>query len=98
MGQIAEQYADKIIITDDNPRTEQAKAIVNDILVGLKNPKAVQIQHHRAQAIAAAINAATVDDIVLIAGKGHEDYQEIHGQRTHFSDAEEVHKSLFSPN
>ena len=88
MGEIAQRYADKIIITDDNPRHEASKKIIDDILQGCPTPLAVIPD--RQQAIHYALQNAKVGDMVLIAGKGHEDYQEIGNQRLPFSDRELV--------
>lgn len=85
MGSIAEQYADQIIITDDNPRSENAEVIVSDILSGCTN-KSIEIIHEREMAIRTAIQQAGPGDCVVIAGKGHETYQEIAGDRVYFSD------------
>ena len=90
MGAVAEQYADVIVLTDDNPRTEDAQQIVTDICSGLKNPAAVPIEHDRAQAIAGALQQAGEQDIVLIAGKGHETAQIIGARAVPFSDRERV--------
>ena len=90
MGQIAEQYSDQIIITDDNPRFEDAQSITDDIIEGLLCPWAAEIEHDRAQAIAHAIQSAVPGDVILIAGKGHEDYQWIGHNRFAFNDAEQV--------
>jgi len=94
MGQIAEQYADEVVLTDDNPRSETPVAIINDILAGIANADAVRIEHDRAQAIRHAINGATAGDVVLIAGKGHEDYQIIGDQQLPFSDRDYVNALL----
>lgn len=94
MGQIAERLSDNIIITDDNPRHEDPKAIVQDILTGLRCPWAAEIEHDRAIAIAHAINCLGPEDVLLIAGKGHEDYQLAGDKKLHFSDAEEVLKNI----
>ena len=75
MGAIAERLADRVIVTDDNPRGEDGDTIVADILAGLARPHAVRIERDRARAIAAAIGSAGADDIVLVAGKGHEQGQ-----------------------
>lgn len=90
MGQIAEQHSDQLIITDDNPRFEDAEQITNEIIAGLLCPWAVEIEHDRGAAIAHAIQAAVPGDVVLIAGKGHEDYQLIGHDRLPFNDAEQV--------
>lgn len=96
MAQVAQQFADRIFITSDNPRTEKPAAIIEDILAGFTNPNAddIVVQPDRKQAIAEAINAAKTDDIILIAGKGHENYQIIGTEKTHFSDIETAAKFL----
>jgi UDP-N-acetylmuramoyl-L-alanyl-D-glutamate--2,6-diaminopimelate ligase len=88
MGEIAQRYADKIIITDDNPRHEASQNIIDDIQQGCPAPLAVIPA--RKQAIYYALQNAKVGDIILIAGKGHEDYQEIGDQRLPFSDRDLV--------
>ncbi|MDP8033466.1 UDP-N-acetylmuramoyl-L-alanyl-D-glutamate--2,6-diaminopimelate ligase [Pasteurella atlantica] len=94
MAEIAERYADKVIVTDDNPRTEDPEVITNDILKGFIKPKKVKIIHIRQYAIQEAIAKADPKDVVLIAGKGHEDYQIIGLKKYPFSDQEEVKKNL----
>lgn len=84
MGEVAARLADAVIITSDNPRNEAPEAIAADILAGMPAGQTVQLE--RAAAIAAAIAGAGPDDVVLIAGKGHEEYQEVHGERRPFSD------------
>jgi UDP-N-acetylmuramoyl-L-alanyl-D-glutamate--2,6-diaminopimelate ligase len=86
MAAIAERGADAVIVTDDNPRGEDGDAIVADILKGFDRPDAVLVQRDRAAAIARAIGTASSSDIVLVAGKGHEPYQEIAGVRHPFDD------------
>ncbi len=86
MAAIAERGADLVIVTDDNPRGEDGDAIVAEIRVGFADPEAVLVQRDRAAAIARAIGAAGNDDIVLIAGKGHEPYQEVAGVQHPFDD------------
>ncbi|HAZ60654.1 MAG TPA: UDP-N-acetylmuramoyl-L-alanyl-D-glutamate--2,6-diaminopimelate ligase [Gammaproteobacteria bacterium] len=86
MGAIAERLADQVIVTSDNPRGEAPEQIIDAILAGISARDAVLIEPDRAQAIALAVNAAAAGDLVLIAGKGHEDYQEIGGRRLPFSD------------
>ncbi len=86
MAAIAEARADAVIVTDDNPRTENGDAIVADIVAGFAKPDAIVIRRDRAAAIAHAIAMAAADDIVLIAGKGHEPYQEIDGVQYPFDD------------
>ena len=94
MGSIAEQLADTIIITDDNPRTEKASAITTQIINGLDNAEKAIIEHDRTKAINYAIKHAAANDIILVAGKGHEDYQEIGKEKHHYSDIETVTKLL----
>ncbi|WP_407354098.1 UDP-N-acetylmuramoyl-L-alanyl-D-glutamate--2,6-diaminopimelate ligase [Luteimonas sp. R10] len=86
MAAIAEAGADRVIVTDDNPRREDGDAIVADILPGFADPDAVLVQRDRARAIARAIGEAGAGDIVLVAGKGHEPYQDIGGVRHPFDD------------
>ncbi len=90
MAIVAETWADYVVITDDNPRTESGEKILSDISQGFKRIEKVMVESHRGRAIALALKAAKVDDIVLIAGKGHEDYQDVQGHKHHFSDQEEV--------
>ena len=94
MAQIAEAEADVVIVTDDNPRGEDGDAIVADIVAGLTAPGAVTVQRDRAQAIALAIASAGADDIVLVAGKGHEPYQEVAGVRHPFDDTDVARQAL----
>jgi UDP-N-acetylmuramoyl-L-alanyl-D-glutamate--2,6-diaminopimelate ligase len=86
MGEVAETLADCVIVTDDNPRREDGDAIVAQILAGLREPARVTVERNRARAIAAAIAGAAPGDIVLVAGKGHEDYQQVGDLRLPFSD------------
>ena len=86
MAAIAESIADHIIFTSDNPRFEEPQAILADMLQGISNQDAVQIQVDRARAIAMAIEQAGNQDVVLIAGKGHESWQEIRGEKIPMDD------------
>jgi UDP-N-acetylmuramoyl-L-alanyl-D-glutamate--2,6-diaminopimelate ligase len=86
MAAIAEGLADVVVVTDDNPRTEPGDAIVADILAGFANPGAAIVERDRGAAIARAIGIAGAQDIVLVAGKGHEPYQEIDGVQHPFDD------------
>jgi len=88
MAAIAERLADRVVVTDDNPRREDGDAIVAGILAGFADPSRVVVQRDRARAIALAIAEAGADDVVLVAGKGHEPYQEIDGIRHPFDDTE----------
>jgi UDP-N-acetylmuramoyl-L-alanyl-D-glutamate--2,6-diaminopimelate ligase len=90
MAVIAEALADFIIVTNDNPRNEDPKKITNDILKGFKSQAKVSVIHSRADAIFRAMSKATKDDVILIAGKGHETWQEVKGERVYFSDMREV--------
>ncbi len=92
MAKVAERFADEIITTDDNPRTEDKRKIMADILAGFSNPQAVRVIHDREQAIQTALQSAVENDVILIAGKGHEDYQIIGTTKHHFSDQEVVRK------
>jgi UDP-N-acetylmuramoyl-L-alanyl-D-glutamate--2,6-diaminopimelate ligase len=75
MGRIAAELADDIIVTDDNPRTEDPARIVSDIVAGIVGVAPVVVEHDRALAIRMALQRSLPDDVVLVAGKGHEDYQ-----------------------
>src|SRR5690606_31207011 len=77
MAQVACKLADRVIITSDNPRTENPATIIRDILAGVSEPAGdrVTVEIDRAKAIALAVEQADADDTVLLAGKGHEDYQ-----------------------
>ncbi|MDC0609279.1 UDP-N-acetylmuramoyl-L-alanyl-D-glutamate--2,6-diaminopimelate ligase [Vibrio sp.] len=88
MAQIAERLADNVIFSDDNPRTETPELIVQDMLAGLKQPENVQIIHSRFSALEFALSHSSADDIILMAGKGHEDYQVIGLETIHYSDRE----------
>lgn len=94
MGAIAEQLADHIILTDDNPRSEDSLQIIGQILAGIANKQQVQALPDRAQALALAIDLAQPGDVVLIAGKGHETWQEKAGQKLPFSDADKAKQLL----
>ena len=97
MGAAAERYADQLVVTSDNPRTEDPSHIIRQITQGLSAPSAAMMEPDRAQAIAYALRTAQPQDVVLIAGKGHENYQEVHGLRSFFSDrqcAEQVLQQL----
>ena len=81
---LAEALADRVIVTSDNPRGEDPRAIINAILGGMKRAPAVQAD--RTRAVVEAVVAADTTDVILIAGKGHEPYQEIAGVRHPYSD------------
>lgn len=88
MAKVAEEYADRIIVTSDNPRTENPESIIGDIMKGFEHSDKVISITNRKEAIKHAVDEASENEIILIAGKGHEDYQEIHGERYHFDDRE----------
>jgi len=90
MGAVAETHADVVYLTNDNPRTESDKSIIDDILQGITKPEKIIIEFDRAKAISRLVRSAKTGDVVLIAGKGHEDYQIIGDRRFHFSDREQV--------
>ena len=96
MAQIGAKGSDKLVLTSDNPRTEQPDAILDDMETGLSPEqlsRTVRITDRR-QAIRTACMMAHEGDIILIAGKGHETYQEVNGVRSHFDDVEETEKIL----
>lgn len=90
MGAIAERLADRVLLTDDNPRGEDGDVIVAEILAGMTEPKRAQVQRARGEAVAQAVQAAAPGDVVLVAGKGHETEQVIAGRELHYSDREIV--------
>ncbi len=94
MGGIAEKYSDYVIVTNDNPRTEEPSAIAADIIRGLQNPNGCLVVADRAQAIDFAVQQAKPDDLILIAGKGHEDYQIFADQTISFSDTKQARLAL----
>lgn len=94
MGEIAELLADQVVVTNDNPRTEAADAIAADILLGMNKPDAIRVELDRACAIEFALRSAQINDCVLVAGKGHEDYQEIDNQKLPFDDFDVVKSAL----
>ncbi|MDO9372725.1 MAG: UDP-N-acetylmuramoyl-L-alanyl-D-glutamate--2,6-diaminopimelate ligase [Gammaproteobacteria bacterium] len=94
MGKAAQEHADFIVLTDDNPRSEDPVSIIADILGGMSNPDAVYIHRARGEAISFVLHHALPGDTVLIAGKGHEDYQHIGDEKIPFSDREQVLRLL----
>ncbi|MGI2179690.1 UDP-N-acetylmuramoyl-L-alanyl-D-glutamate--2,6-diaminopimelate ligase [Shewanella frigidimarina] len=86
MAQAAERYADKVMITSDNARSEDPQTIINDILQGISQPQKVLTQVDRIEAITHVVSLAQVNDIVLLAGKGHETYQEVAGERIDYDE------------
>jgi UDP-N-acetylmuramoyl-L-alanyl-D-glutamate--2,6-diaminopimelate ligase len=95
MGEIAQKYSDVCIITSDNPRTEDPELIIKDILNGLEqNKDNYKVIIDRREAIKEAIEMAQKDDVILIAGKGHENYQIIGKVKHHFDDKEIANEYL----
>lgn len=90
MGAAVERHADHVVLTDDNPRSEDPAQITTDICSGIRQPALVHIEHDRAHAIAHALRSAGPDDIVLVAGKGHETMQQVGNRSLPFSDRERV--------
>ncbi|MBR0063470.1 MAG: UDP-N-acetylmuramoyl-L-alanyl-D-glutamate--2,6-diaminopimelate ligase, partial [Oscillospiraceae bacterium] len=99
MGAIAAKLADLVVVTSDNPRTEEPMSIINAILEGMKGTKTpVKVIENRREAIRAALKLAQPNDIVLLAGKGHEDYQIIGKEKNHFDEREVVRDILEGEN
>jgi UDP-N-acetylmuramoyl-L-alanyl-D-glutamate--2,6-diaminopimelate ligase len=94
MAEVVERLADEVLVTDDNPRTEDPARIFDDIRAGFAAADKVEFVPGRGKAIAQIIAQAQAADVIVLAGKGHEDYQEIDGQRHPFSDLEEAAKAL----
>jgi UDP-N-acetylmuramoyl-L-alanyl-D-glutamate--2,6-diaminopimelate ligase len=94
MGAYAERWADELIITNDNPRSEDPELIAQQILAGMKEPQRACVQLDRELAIVQALSQARADDVVVIAGKGHEDYQLLGNISVPFSDQKIVKRWL----
>jgi UDP-N-acetylmuramoyl-L-alanyl-D-glutamate--2,6-diaminopimelate ligase len=94
MGAVAERLADAVVLTSDNPRDEAPAAILDQIAAGFADRTRTRIVEDRRAAIGLAVREAGAHDVVLLAGKGHEDYQEIAGTRRPFSDAVEAASAL----
>jgi UDP-N-acetylmuramoyl-L-alanyl-D-glutamate--2,6-diaminopimelate ligase len=92
MGRVASQYSDRVVVTSDNPRSEDPAAILADIATGCSGNFILLVD--RAEAIDRAVAEANPGDCVVIAGKGHEDYQLIEGEHRHFSDAQQAAAAL----
>ena len=93
MGRIAVENSDFVVLTSDNPRTEDPEKIMNDILKGVKTDNYVVVLDRR-EAIKKALDMMEENDVVLILGKGHEDYQILGREKVHFDDKEEVEKYI----
>lgn len=94
MGEFAESYADYLVVCDDNPRNEDGDEIISHILSGIESVSKVIIERDRAKAINYAVSSAKAGDVVLIAGKGHETYQDVAGEKVMFSDVNHVRLAL----
>lgn len=96
MAQIADTLADKVIITSDNPRSEDPQQIITDILAGIKSldGERIFVEIDRKEAIELAVKIAKPNDVVVVAGKGHEDYQILGDETIHFDDREEVRRAV----
>lgn len=94
MGAIAEELADKVIVTSDNPRSEDPQQIITDILTGFKTVNDVIVEPDRRKAIEYLRKITSKNDVVVVAGKGHEDYQILNDKTIHFDDREEVRKAF----
>jgi UDP-N-acetylmuramoyl-L-alanyl-D-glutamate--2,6-diaminopimelate ligase len=96
MGRLAEQLADALVVTSDNPRTEDPQQILADVLAGIEqfDPQRMKVIADRREAIQQALDWAEAKDVVLVAGKGHEDYQILADRVIHFDDREEVQTYL----
>lgn len=94
MGRIAFDLADKVYVTSDNPRSERPSQIIADILTGFPSMDKTEVIENRATAIASAIKNASQSDLIVIAGKGHEDYQILGDKTIHFDDREHVREAL----
>ncbi|HLP14653.1 MAG TPA: UDP-N-acetylmuramoyl-L-alanyl-D-glutamate--2,6-diaminopimelate ligase [Bacteroidota bacterium] len=94
MGRAAEELSDRVIVTSDNPRTEDPRAIIDQVLAGMAHPERATIEPDRRKAIELALTRARKGEIILLAGKGHEDYQVIGTEKIHLSDKELVRQLL----
>lgn len=94
MAAAAERGADRVLFTNDNPRGEHPDAIIDQMRAGLDDPGAVQVETDRRRAVALAVSQAGADDVVLVAGKGHEDYQEVAGERHPMDDRDLAREAL----
>ena len=94
MAAVAEKNADRVVVTSDNPRSEKPEAIISQVLLGLSHAECVEVQADRARAIAETVASARAGDVILIAGKGHEDYQEVAGVKHPFSDQAHAQAAL----
>ena len=96
MARAAEEFSDHIVVTSDNPRTEGPEKIIGDIMAGFVRPECVSVDADRAGAIASAVGMANLGDAVLVAGKGHEDYQIVGTEKHHLDDRELVREAFLA--
>jgi UDP-N-acetylmuramoyl-L-alanyl-D-glutamate--2,6-diaminopimelate ligase len=98
MARVAQKWADAVYVTSDNPRTEDPQSIIDQICAGLSKDSAVEVvvEADRRRAIERIVSDARAGDVVLLAGKGHENYQIIGAEKRHFDDAEEATRVLQS--
>ena len=94
MGAIAERCADGMVVTSDNPRSEDPQTIIDQILAGMAQPSKARCIEDRASAILQAIRSAAREDVIVLAGKGHEATQEIMGRKRAFSDQDHARLAL----
>jgi UDP-N-acetylmuramyl-tripeptide synthetase len=94
MASMAETYADEVLVTADNSRSEKIETILDHIISGFKSKENISVETNRAVAIASAIKNSKPSDVILIAGKGHENYQDEHGVKTYFSDKDQAWKTM----
>ena len=94
MAAVAQKNAARVVVTSDNPRSEKPEAIISQILLGLSHHESVEVQVDRGSAISETVAAAAPEDVILIAGKGHEDYQEMGGAKHPFSDRTHAQAAL----
>ena len=94
MGKIADELADKVVVTSDNPRSEDPQLIISDIMTGIKtvDTKRIFVEPDRRTAIKFLKTISNPDDVIVIAGKGHENYQILKTETIHFDDREEARK------
>ena len=94
MGKIADELSDIVVVTSDNPRSEDPQLIISDILAGIKsvNTQRIYVEPDRRTAISMLKHIAKEGDVVVLAGKGHEDYQILKDKTIHFDDREEARK------
>lgn len=94
MGQVAARYADVVFLTSDNPRLEDPVSIIEDVIPGLENCQNLHVEVERRKAIGRAVKDMKTGDVLVVAGKGHENYQDIMGKKHWFSDVEEIKKAV----